>query len=104
MSGEKRHYHFPAIDAWLSQREDKLHKVGVSPKTARVATSRAYKPSSNSHEYLVGDLRMVSTRVLLVRCSSTVIIQSPQPRKPLDRVCAHAGDGKTYLVRVDSMS
>ena len=26
----RRHYHFPAIDAWLSQREDKLHKVGVT--------------------------------------------------------------------------
>ena len=33
-----------------------------------------------------------------------VIIQSPQARKPLDRMCVHAGDGQTYLVRVDSMS
>ena len=33
-----------------------------------------------------------------------VIIQSPQARKPLDRMCVHAGDGQTYLVRADSMS
>ena len=35
---------------------------------------------------------------------SHVIIQSPQARKPLDRMCVHAGDGQTYLVGVDSMS
>ena len=34
----------------------------------------------------------------------SVIIQSPQARKPLDRMCVHAGDGQTYLVRVNSMS
>ena len=34
----------------------------------------------------------------------SVIIQSPQARKPLDRMCVHAGDGQTYLVGVDSMS
>ena len=33
-----------------------------------------------------------------------VIIQSPQARKPLDRMCVHAGDGQTYLSRLDSMS
>ena len=33
-----------------------------------------------------------------------VIIQSPQARKPLDRMCVHAGDSQTYLVKVDSMS
>ena len=33
-----------------------------------------------------------------------VIIQSPQAHKPLDRMRVHAGDGQTYLVRVDSMS
>ena len=34
----------------------------------------------------------------------SVIIQSPQARKPLDRMCVHAGDSQTYLVGVDSMS
>ena len=34
---------------------------------------------------------------------TAVIIQSPQARKPLDRMCVHAGDGQTYLVGVDSM-
>ena len=33
-----------------------------------------------------------------------VTIQSPWACKPLDRMCVHAGDGQTYLVRVDSMS
>ena len=33
-----------------------------------------------------------------------IIIQSPQARKPLDRMCVHAGDGQTYLSGVDSMS
>ena len=33
-----------------------------------------------------------------------VVIQSPHVRKPLDRMCMHAGDGQTYLVRVNSMS
>ena len=34
----------------------------------------------------------------------TDIIQSPQARKPLDRMRVHAGDGQTYLVSVESMS
>ena len=33
-----------------------------------------------------------------------VITQSPQARKPPDRMRVHTGDGQTYLVRVDSMS
>ena len=33
-----------------------------------------------------------------------VIIQSPQARKPLDRMCVHTGDGQTHLSGVDSMS
>ena len=38
------------------------------------------------------------------RRGQLVIIQSPQARKPLDRMCVHAGDSQTYLVGVDSMS
>ena len=34
---------------------------------------RAYKPAANPHEYSVGDLVKVSTRVLPVRCSSTQV-------------------------------
>ena len=33
-----------------------------------------------------------------------VIIQSLWARKPLDRMCVHAGDGQTYLSGLDSMS
>ena len=36
--------------------------------------------------------------------ADTFVIQSPQARRPLDRMCVHVGDGQTYLVRVDSMS
>ena len=38
------------------------------------------------------------------RLRHTVIIQSPQVRKPLDQMRVHAGDDQTYLVRVDSVS
>ena len=34
----------------------------------------------------------------------SVIIQSPWARKPLDRMCVHAGDGQTYRSGLDSMS
>ena len=47
-------------------------------------------------------IHISSFAALLIAIS--VIIQSPQARKPLDRMCVHAGDGQTYLVGVDTMS
>ena len=64
---------FPEIEVWLSQRQNDLRKAGVSLEAARAAMIRASKPSSNPHEYCVGDLVKVSTRVLPVRCSTTQV-------------------------------
>ena len=41
---------------------------------------------------------------VILELAASVIIQSPQARKPLDRMCVHAGDGQTYLSGLDSMS
>ena len=66
---------FPEVEEWLLQRHDELRKAGLSLEAARAAMIRAYKPVANPHEYSVGDLVKVSTRVLPVRCSSTQVAQ-----------------------------
>ena len=62
---------FPQVEEWLLQRQDELRKAGLSLEAACGLMIRAYKPAANPHEYSVGDLVKVSTRVLPVRCSST---------------------------------
>ena len=64
---------FPEVEEWLLQRQDELRKAGLSFEAARAALIRAYKPAADPHEYSVGDLVKVSTRVLPVRCSSTQV-------------------------------
>ena len=66
-------YAFPEVEEWLLQRHDELWKAGLSIEGARAAMIRAYKPAANPHEYSLGDLVKVSTRVLIVRCSSTQV-------------------------------
>ena len=64
---------FIEVEEWLLQRRFELRKAGLSLEAARAAMIRAYKPAANPHEYSVGDLVKVSTRMLPVRCSSTQV-------------------------------
>ena len=62
---------YPEIEQWLSQRQNDLRRAGLSLENARAAMIRAYKPAPNPHEYAIGDLVKVSTRVLPIRITST---------------------------------
>ena len=67
----------------------------ISPADTLASYSGPQAPKPNEH---------LTHEFVQAPAQHIVIIQSPQARKPLDRMCAHAGDGQTYLVGVDSMS
>ena len=77
------------------------HAFGYGPHNATDA-ARRLSTQNNCRGRFPG-LSCTDKRSRIIH-RSHVIIQSPQARKPLDRMRVHAGDGQTYLVRVDSMS
>ena len=68
----------------------------MTPVRIRLTATCAHNTSNGHSWYMVRWSFFLGVNI--------VIIQSPQARKPLDRMCVHAGDGQTYLVGVDSMS
>ena len=105
----------PMVDKfdWLSRQTDFSGSLSWCSIWARECLSCTPNQSMMGECGLMQDYGIpvtVATRAVATGactchlCGSIVIIQSPQARKPLDGMCVYAGDGQTYLVRVDSMS
>ena len=73
------------------------HAFGYGPHNASAARRRSTQNNCRSR---FPGLSCTHKRSRIIH-RSHVIIQSPQARKPQDRMRGHAEDGQTYLVRVD---